>query len=296
MNIRAQIFGTSRASEAGILCTKQPRGVKADTLHSIPVRREASRRGDTRFGDRYRMIGENARLTHNGCSHDVQLINVCGGGAMVAADLEALPWDKAELHVGDNGTIRCAVLWIKNGRVGLTFAEETRLDCSEGEQAALLREVIARHFPDAQFDAPRETESAVDEHRAEQRHPLIWSGTLHHDYQSTPARLRNISTTGAMVETEAVLARGAEPLLDLGEAGSIFADVVWVAGDHAGLRFREPFDMAQLAKSRPEVASAGWQAPAYLRSDLLVSSRWERHWQNMTAQELGDDIEGFAKR
>ena len=146
------------------------------------------------------------------------------------------------------------------------------------------------------FDAPAVTDSSVDEHRAEQRHPLIWSGTIHHDYQSTPARLRNISTTGAMVETEAVLARGAEPLLDLGEAGSIFADVVWVAGDHAGLRFREPFDMAQLAKSRPEVASAGWQAPAYLRSDLLVSSRWERHWQNMTAQELGDDIEGFAKR
>lgn len=256
MNIRGQIFGTSRTSETSILCTKQPRGVKADALHNIPVLREVSRRGDTRFGDRYPLLSEKVRLTHNGRSHDVQLINVCGGGAMIAANLDAQPWDSAELHIGNNGTIHCAVLWIKQGRMGLIFAEETRLDCSEDEQAALLREVIARHFPGAQFQPTTMASAAADDKRGDPRHPWVWSGTLHYDYQSTPARLRNISSTGAMIETEAALARGAEPLLDLGEAGSMFTDVVWVVGDHAGLRFHAPFDMAQLPKSRPEVVES----------------------------------------
>ncbi len=35
----------------------------------------------------------------------------------------------------------------------------------------------------------------------------IWSGLLHHDYQSTPIRVRNISTTGAMIECAELLTR-----------------------------------------------------------------------------------------
>src|SRR5439155_3233705 len=130
----------------------------------------------------------------------------------------------------------------------------------------------------------------------ERRHPLIWSGALHYDYQSTPARLRNISATGTMIETAASLAQGAEPLLDLGESGSIFATVVWATGDQAGLRFNQPFDLTQLVKSRPQVASSNWEPPSYLRTDASANSGWESHWNCMTLNELSDDLEGWLKR
>ena len=93
-------------------------------------------------------------------------------------------------HLGEHGAIDCAVLWVKNGRTGLAFTEETRLECYEGEQAAILREVITRHFPGARFDPPKAAEDEASEQRQERRHPLIWLGTLHYDYESTPARLR----------------------------------------------------------------------------------------------------------
>ena len=78
-------------------------------------------------------------LTHAGRSHAVQLVNLSGGGAMVAADFAPMLWDRVELHLGENGTVECAVRWLKGGRIGLEFAHETRLDCSADEQPRCLR-------------------------------------------------------------------------------------------------------------------------------------------------------------
>jgi len=58
---------------------------------------------------------------------------------MIAAAFEPNVWDKLELHLGENGTIECAVRWVKGGRMGLEFAHETQLDCSAEEQAILFR-------------------------------------------------------------------------------------------------------------------------------------------------------------
>ena len=178
-------------------------------------------------------------MTHGGRAHSVKLVNLSGGGAMVAADFEPMLWDRVELHLGENGTVECAVRWIKGGRIGLEFAHETRLDCSADQQAAVLREVIARTFPDLEFEVPAEPAAPVvlenGDQRADGRHPLIWSGVIHHDFQSCPVRLRNISETGAMIECNGPLHVGAEPLLELGEGVSIFTTVAWIVGDQAGL-------------------------------------------------------------
>src|SRR5213083_2015078 len=56
MNIRQRIFGDA-GSESPLVTVKKPKGAKADMLHSIPVHREESRRGDMRLGDRYRIVG-----------------------------------------------------------------------------------------------------------------------------------------------------------------------------------------------------------------------------------------------
>jgi len=301
MNIRARIFG-GKVEEAPLVQAKKPKGAKADTLNSVSVAREEYRRGDTRDGDRHRLPDEHVRVTHGGEDRDVQLVNLSGGGAMVEGDFEPMLWDRVDLHLGENGTIECAVRWIKAKRVGLEFAHETRIDCSASQQANLLRAVIAKSFPDVEFDesavvfeAP--APAATDEHRGGKRHPLIWSGFLHHDFQSTPCRLRNISETGAMIECGAPLRVGAEPMLELGDSIHLSATVAWVAGDTAGLTFTKRFDLDDLASARPDVASAHWKAPSYLQPGIAASdSPWEEQWERMSVSELRQSLEGFLKR
>jgi hypothetical protein len=300
MNIRAKIFG-GQQDENPVVKAKKPKGAKADTLNSIAVAREEARRADTREGDRHRLPDEQVTVTHDGESHDVQLVNLSGGGAMVSGSFEPMLWDQVELCLGENGMIECAVRWIKGDRVGLEFAHETRLDCSPNERANVLRAVIAKSFPDVEIETPAtEVEPAPpsgDEHRRYRRHPLIWSGLLHHDFQSTPCRLRNLSETGAMIECSAPLRVGAEPMLELGEVIQLGATVAWVAGDTAGLRFSEPFDLTQLASARPEVASTRWNAPSYLKPGIAASdSPWEEQWDRMSIGELRQSLEGYLKR
>ena len=301
MNIRAKIFGGKDEAEASPLVgAKKPRGAKADMLNSVAVAREETRRGDTRGGDRHRLPDEQVRVVHEGAEHAVQLINLSGGGAMVEGDFAPMLWDRVELHLGDDGVIECAVRWLRGDRVGLEFAHETRLDCSADEQAALLRDTINRSFPEVAFERsdevpPRELPPGEDGRR-ERRHPLIWSGTLHHDYQSTPVRLRNISSTGALIECDQMLRVGAEPLLDLGEAGTVFATVTWTIGDQAGLKFQKHFDLTQLSRSKPQVASA-WDPPSYLSPEpASIEATGGQGWGRMSLGELRDELEGFMKR
>jgi hypothetical protein len=300
MNIRAKIFGGAPDKEQPlVVAAKKPKGAKTDMLDSIAVQREETRRGNTRADDRHRLPDEQVRVVHAGKDVAVRLINLSGGGAMVSGDFEPKLWDRLELRLGQDGSIECAVRWLKGDRVGLEFAHETRLDCSAGEQASLLREVIARNFPDVEFEASdyvAEDTRSDDENRRERRHPLIWSGVVHHDYQSNPVRLRNISSTGALVECQTPLRVGAEPLLDLGEAGQVFATVTWAVGDQAGLKFQQAFDLAQLAKARPEVAPARWDCPSYLQPGTAAQSPWDKEWGRVSLSELREDLEGFMKR
>ena len=280
MNIRSKIFGDARASDQPLIKAKQPKGVRAE-LHSIRVEREETRSTDTRQEDRHRLSNEKARLTHAGRSHEVELVNLSGGGAMVSASFQPMLRDKVELHLGENGTVECAVLWLRGDRIGLEFAHETRLACSANEQARVLREVIARSFPDLEFeDRSSDGESSGSrEQRDATRHPMVWSGVLNHDHQTTMVRIRNISETGAMIESSVPVRVGAQPVLELSDAASLACEVAWAVGDQVGLRFNKPFDMALLATSRPDVQGPG------------ADSRWD----HATLTELHDELKGFMK-
>lgn len=259
MNIRSQIFGQDGRAESPLVSVKNPKGARADELLSISVVRQHGRRSDTRLEHRFALAGEARTVTRGGAAHDVRVVNLCGGGAMITAAFEPMLFEALELNLGEHGTVECSVIWIGHGRVGLAFANATRLDLPEDERADLLRKVIRRHFPGAHFDGPSHVGEGEDEqeHRSEIRYPFVWSGTLHCEYGSAPARLRNISPAGAMIETGFELTPGAEPYLDLGEAGSIFGAIVWARGDQSGLRFEERFDMARLAHAKPELSGEG---------------------------------------
>lgn len=296
MNIRAKIFGGRIAAEEPLLRAKKPKGTKAEAIGTVAVARETSRQSNNRGEDRHRLIGEHARITHKGTEVTVELINLSGGGAMVEGAFEPMLWDKVSLHLGDHGTIECAVRWLRDGRVGLEFAHETRLDCPSQEVATILRAVIERSFPHIAFPVSQDEPAmptkpdVADEHRAAPRHPLIWSGTLHHDFQSDTVRIRNISATGAMVETSARVRVGSEPLLDLGNEVSMAATVEWVVGDQLGLRFHTPFDLNRLGKARPTVAASSWQVPSFMEVDQ--DDRWDR----LSLTQLRQELEGFLKR
>jgi hypothetical protein len=294
MNIRAKVFG-GNSEEPSLIKAKTPKGVRADDLHSISVTREESRRVNTRDDDRHRLAHERVELVRGDRSYTLDLVNLSGGGAMVAGKLPAKLWDRVELRLGGDGRIECAVCWIKDDRIGLEFAEETRLDCSPTQQAVILREVVARSFPEVEFEATETVEKApktdVHEQRDGRRHPLIWSGVLHHDFESHPVRLRNISDTGAMIECAHALPIGAQPLLDLGADVQIPSTVSWALGDTAGLRFDQPFDLTRLAQSRPEVAQSQWKRPSYLGG----AGPSEAQWDHMSLGELREQLEGFWK-
>jgi hypothetical protein len=294
MNIRAKILGGANPADERILQSKKPKGADLDSLDSL-IEREEARTKHSRFEDRHRLLDESVSIKSGDAMRSVQLVNLSGGGAMIRGDAKLQLWDRVELQLGENGTVECAVRWVRGDRYGLEFAHETRIDCGAGEQAAVLREIIRRSFPDVEFEAdvePEEQHSGPDG-RGERRHPLVWSGLLHHDYQSTPVRLRNISSTGTLIECPEYLTVGSEPLLELGPDVSISATVAWALGDQAGLRFNAPFDLGDLARTRPNVAGSNWEPPAYLEG---AESSPGDHWGRMSLGQLRNELEGFLKR
>ena len=145
-------------------------------------------------------------------------------------------------------------------------------------------------FPETDKTLPQPVDRFADEQPRAARHPLVWNGTLYHDYQTSAVRVRNISETGALIQTDSQLRVGSEPLLEQTEATSISATVEWAVGDHAGLCFHTPFDLNSLTESRPAVVSSKWAPPAYLS---VVDE--EDHWDRLTLHQLRDELEGFMK-
>jgi hypothetical protein len=292
MNIRAKIFGGT--AEEPLVRAKQPRGAQPDTLHSIAVRRAESRRGNQRGDDRHRLAAEQAVLRHSGDDHAVELINLSAGGAMVRGQLEPMLWDNVGLVLGDEGELSCAVRWIKGDRIGLEFAHETRIDCEREARDELLRAVICKSFPEVAFDplaeraVDNQLESEAADSRCAPRHPLIWNGIVYHDYDADPVRLRNISATGALVQSGSTLPEGQTVFLDLGAGGKLEAVVRWTRGDQAGLAFTEPFDIQKLSNLRPDVAVHG-RSTTFGEQD---AEAWAPGWQRATVDQMARSLGG----
>jgi len=295
MNIRAEILGGVKRT---LLKKKQPRQSEAKGLTDVQILREETRRTNSRNKDRYRLSGQSVRVTYQGAGYEAEAVNVSGGGAMVAVGLQPNIGECMHLYLGEGGGIECAVRWIKGGRLGLEFAHETQLQCSDDEGAAVLREVIKRSFPDEQFQAPEPAPEPQEreEHRRAMRHPLIWSGDLHYHSSSWRVRLRNISATGALVDCPGRLRVDSEVLLDLDRAGSVLASVSWTVGDHIGLRFDQPFDLRRLSRTEPQVAPPSWLRPSYLEDDVATESLWDDSWRRMSVDDLRTQLEGYLKR
>jgi hypothetical protein len=279
-----------------LLGTNQRRG--AQSLTDVPVKRQESRTTDARSDDRHRIIGQQVIAIHRRKQHTAELINLSGGGAMIAADFTPNLWDRVQIDFGETGRTEAAVRWLKNGRIGLEFAHETQIDCPREQQAALLREVIEQSFPDAinghAEAAPATSTEPEEPHyaRSEMRHPLVWSGTLRLNGHQAEARLRNISSRGAQIESDITLYPDVAVVLDLGNSGSLLATVAWALGDQAGLLFDKEFDLSLLAATPPRVVPRDAKGIPGETAD----EPWDKGWGRASLNELASSLEGFMKR
>jgi PilZ domain-containing protein len=286
---------------------KNPRlGRSKESIASSIVQRSEVRRGDHRDLSRHRLNEEKATVRYRRKNHKVDIVNLSSGGAMIRADFSPQLWDILELRLGKKDKIECAVRWRRDDLIGLEFAHETRIECNPEERARLLLEVIQRSFPDVAIelespDGPVEMMPPPEEEedlgkRAEARHPMVWRGQIHFSFDSNPVRLRNISTGGALVDVAIDYPVGSEIMLDLGDAGQFDAVVSWTEGDQAGLSFKKPFDVACLAKLKPDLTPYQWERPDFLNSSDESSSPWDDPWGRRSLAALRSELEGFLKR
>ena len=294
-----------------LVSEKDARGAEEDDLSSVEVPRSETRSANHRDDDRHRLEQEIARARFDGEEHDVDLINLSGGGAMIRADFEPRLWERVDLILAEGAEIECAVRWIRHDRVGLEFAHETRIDCAPEERDALLLEIIHRSFPDVAL-APREdraiaqqrkAENAGDDddaiansRRTERRHPLVWMGEVFFAHNNEKVRLRNVSENGALIESPTQYPVGVEVMLDLGDAGQHFATVSWTCGDKAGLKFNNTFDLKLLGNAKPEIAPHLMIRPGPGLQSSDIDNPWADGWKRQSLDDLRDDLEGYLKR
>lgn len=299
MSIRTRIFGPG--ADDPLLSYKKPKGALADTLQSTLVRRSECRRTNARSADRHRLSSERAILRHGAQDIPIELVNLSAGGAMIRGEIEPQLWDQVVLVLGAGGELDCAVRWIKADSIGLEFAHETRIDCDKEARDEVLRAVIRKSFPhlaEIQLEYPKrrkDDDPAYDpangQRRQADRHPLIWSGVIYYDgdndYQAEPVRLRNISISGAQVQSINALAEGKIVYLDLRDAGRLAATVKWTIGNQSGLEFHELFDIHSLSEACPEITPAAGPAEGFGNQEP-----WAPGWRRATLEQLTRSLTG----
>ncbi|MGF1549306.1 MAG: PilZ domain-containing protein [Sphingomonadaceae bacterium] len=260
------------------------------SLAAVPVKREESRVTDQREEVRHPLRVEEASLYFRRRRHDATLLNLSGGGAMVEADIEPVIGEQVEIQFADCNRTHCEVRWVRGSRIGLEFVDETQIIAPRGVQDYIL-ELVAR----GEASGGR-TGAGVQRRKAAVRHGLIWTGEIHSRYGSVPARLRNISTEGAMIEAAGEFRVGLDVVLELGAAGAISAVVRWTRGDELGVSFDEPFDLSNLAYGNIDATELPeWMQPEYLKNGIDAESEWGSGDRPLTLEELEATLRGRIK-
>jgi hypothetical protein len=101
----------------------------------------------------------------------------------------------------------------------------------------------------------------------ETRMRIIRAALLHYQGQVKGARLRNISSGGALVECREELPVGAQIQLDFAVGGPVAAEVRWTKGTQFGCQFLERFNLKLLQPTAPTTKAHSVVAPDYLKGE-----------------------------
>jgi len=115
------------------------------------------------------------------------------------------------------------------------------------------------------------SKGAIDRHEPqfpprEPRVRIIRAALLHYQGRVLGARLRNISSGGALVECREELPVGAEVQLDFAAGGLIDAEIRWTKGTQFGCQFRDKFNLKLLQPTKTGAKGATMMTPNYLSS------------------------------
>jgi hypothetical protein len=250
-------------------------------LDKIKVKRAETRTTNQRTEDRVRDLVQSSTVVFRRRKYEVSVVNVSSRGAMIESDIDPRIGEAIEVQFSEQNRTRCLVRWMREGRIGVEFENETIIwDCSQPHRAAYDR----RETPGTPDDR---TEAERDQAERDERHKLIRKGTLYWSGITIPVRIRNISEHGANVEGGRTLWPGAEVELDLGDAGWQMAEVRWAEDGQLGLRFFEAFDLDTLAPARTDVeAVPEMLKPAYLETETREDSPWASRFQRLSMTEL----------
>ncbi|MBV8685529.1 MAG: PilZ domain-containing protein [Alphaproteobacteria bacterium] len=251
-------------------------------LTKIAIRRQEARVTDQRIEDRLRNVVEETTILFRRRRIDVRVVNVSSRGAMIAADIEPRIGEKIDLLFAEPNRTKCAVRWVREGRIGVEFLNETIFwETKDGEAPVFKAEPAERTAPGT-GTGPR------DVVEREPRQALLRRGTLYWSGISIPVRLRNISARGARLESEREFVPGSEVELDLGESGFQVAEVRWSKDGQVGLRFAGEFSLDSLAPAPAAVAGPAPDVlkPAYLETELRPDSPWAARFERLSLTDL----------
>jgi hypothetical protein len=287
--IRSSILGEEKASSPVARKSKPRRdeGGGLGGLTKIAIRREEARVTNQRGEDRLRDRVEQSIIHFRRRKYVVRVVNVSSRGAMIESDIEPRIGEPLDIQFTDDNRTRCLVRWVREGRIGLEFVDETILwDCTVAQAPAFrqeLREVRSEE------DSRREEEQVAARPVVERRprHTLLRTGSLYWAGVTIPVRLRNISPGGAKIESDQELRPGTEVEIDLGESGYQMAEVRWAKDGQIGLRFAGDFDISALAPSHNETETPpDMLKPAYLETELRSDSPWAARFERLSMTDL----------
>ena len=86
------------------------------------IPRTVKRMMDERTEERFPADSSTAAMTLRGRRHVVRLINISGAGAMVIFPHTPNIGEKLPLQLLDQGVVTAQVRWVKDGKIGLSFA------------------------------------------------------------------------------------------------------------------------------------------------------------------------------
>jgi hypothetical protein len=256
-------------------------GASLGGLTKIPIKRQEARVTNQRAEDRHRDMVEESTIIFRRKRHVARVVNVSSRGAMIEADIEPHIGESLDILLTEDNKTRCAVRWIREGRIGIEFVHETILWESAPQGPVFHYEGQGKAGGAAESEAQSFTNREV-------RQRLLRSGTLYWSGISIPVRLRNISSGGARIESERELCSGAEVELDLGEAGFHVAEVRWSNDGQIGLRFAGDFDLDSLvpAAVQSQGPSPDVLKPAYLETELRPDSPWAARFERLSMTDL----------
>lgn len=274
--VRAIVAGGARGPLLAARSGPKRREADEPSLAGTMIPRSETRTSNQRREDRHLNVVDRAELRFRGRRLDVAVVNVSRHGAMIeASTIEPRIGERMQMRFEGSKPTDCIVRWLRNGRVGLEFSQETAI-----QPTAAVKEPVV--------SGRRAGERQAAKSERPPRQSLLWKAVLHWDHGTSPVRLRNISAAGAMLEGPEELAQGTGVVLDLGEGGIAPGTVRWSRSGQLGIRFDTRFDLRALARpEQPAGTSPALLKPRYLESELHPDSPWAAAWDRLDPEDLG---------